>query len=185
MGCGGSTEKQPSKREELVLSTKVKTDASLPRANKKDEVQSKIVDVPVTPRRKKFEALSIGTTIYCLDKFNSKFNGEPMARWRLATISATREETSEYLVHFDGWKEKHDIWLTLPIDMNRLAPSQILSDDQKTTGLPLSVSQLDIVYRYLESGVVDSTLPSETFCPETYPPLTELSLGQMVKYNSI
>lgn len=102
-----------------------------------------------------FKALTVNQTLMCLDEFNSKYTGELLRRWREATIQEIISSTV-VRIRFVGWSDKHDIQLNLDHEWIRLAPLDILSDEQIFQGLPLDKTQCEITYEYLTSG----TLPN-------------------------
>lgn len=125
---------------------------------------SKVIDI--IPRKSEiiYSGIKNGMAIMCLDIFNSKYTGEKMARWRAASISEFNHETLQVLIHFEGWKDKHDIILKLPEDLGRLAPAEILNDQEKLEGHFLNESQYDATEVYLKTGLLqfeDSVIEQE------------------------
>jgi hypothetical protein len=101
-----------------------------------------------------FAAVHVGMNFYCLDEFQSKYTAEPMARWRAAVIREIDHSLVRILVHFDGWKDRHDIWLKLKEDIYRICPEEVLTEDQMKDGAPLDDVQHQVSRYYLAHGTI-------------------------------
>jgi hypothetical protein len=126
-----------------------------------------------------YAGIKIGMAIFCLDIFNSKYTGEKMARWRAASICGFDPKTLRLQIHFEGWKDKHDIFLQLPDDLARLAPGEILNDHEKFEGHLLSESQYEATELYFKTGCLQ--IEETILEPEEIPaPITNYYIGQLV-----
>ena len=125
-------------------------------------VQSpRVIDVKSCKQNKLFfDGIFLDMGIFCLDVFDSKYTGEKMGRWRAACIKGYNPDTLKVHIHFEGWKDKHDLILSLPDDLGRLAPSEILTDQQKLDGDLLTESQYEATQIYLQTGhlQIDDTI---------------------------
>eukprot|EP01041_Mallomonas_annulata_P007712 gene7712-15781_t len=138
------------------------------------------------PQLRQFKFPVINDHILCKDQFVSKFTGEIMCRWRDATISDIFPPEIVQ-VHFNGWTEKHDIRLDLQSEWDRLAPLDLLSEQQILEGSPLDTYQLEVVYSYLLTGTLPS-IESEDIDNEQSTPSNKMStfyLGQKVDVQDI
>lgn len=143
MGCSSSSIKTPQ------ATTHINENIT-----ENNQPSSKVIDI--LPRKSEilFSGIKDGMAIMCLDIFNSKYTGEKMARWRAATIKEFNHESLQVLIHFEGWKDKHNIILQLPDDLGRLAPAEILTDQEKLEGHFLNESQYDATEVYLKTGLL-------------------------------
>jgi hypothetical protein len=158
------------------------------------ETNSKVIDIipkksetgnaTVPPEEKVlYSGIRNGMAIICLDIFNSKYTGEKMARWRAAIIRDFDPKTLRLQIHFEGWKDKHDIFLQLPDDLARIAPSEILNDQEKFEGHILSESQYEATELYFKTGFLQ--LEETIQEPEELPaPTDSYYIGQLVSRSS-
>ena len=140
---------------------------------------SKVIDIAPKVKENLYAGITIGMPILCLDIFHSKYTGERMARWRAAMIRDFHSESLQVHIHFNGWKDKHDIFLHLPDDLGRLAATEILNDQEKLEGQLLNEIQYHATEIYLKTGFLeykDPVLQPE----EVLEPLPDYYPGQLV-----
>lgn len=136
--------------------------------------RSDVCDVEATKTQDVTENNYVGfyenLNLLCLDQFVSRYTGEIMHRWRPATIVYVENDSVK--VHFDGeymsylfvvffsficqrvgWKEKHDIWLNLRVDLKRFCFIEMLDENQTKHGDALSADQLAQMVIYAKTGV--------------------------------
>jgi hypothetical protein len=148
MGCNTSNDRPKAVHDPI----KGITEKNIPTA-------SKVIDITPKAKSDMYDGIRNGMAIFCLDVFHSKYTGERMARWRAATIREFNPETLQVLIHFEGWKDKHDIILHFPDDIGRLAPADILNDQEKLEGQLLNESQYEATQIYLKTGLLQFEYP--------------------------
>lgn len=109
-----------------------------------------------------FAAVKVGMKFYCLDEFTSKYTAEPMARWRAAGIKEINPHLMKILVHFDGWKDRHDIWLKLKEDQYRICPEEVLTEEQMKDGASLDEVQYKVCSYFLKHGRIPTKYAQST-----------------------
>jgi hypothetical protein len=98
-----------------------------------------------------------GNFLMCRDKFQSKYDGTTMYKWRKTSILKVEgDDNSRIQVHFIGWADTFDIWIDLKKEMDKVAPIDYLTKAQCDTGQALSENQLATVKQYLETGILDT-----------------------------
>ena len=112
----------------------------------------KIVDTDTLDKFPEYKAVKVGMTFYCLDQFTSKYTSEPMARWRAAGVKEIDPAHCRVLIHFEGWKDRHDIWLKLREDTHRICPEEVLTEEQLYDGIPLDQTQYKVTCYFLAHG---------------------------------
>jgi hypothetical protein len=172
MGCNTSNERPKTSLNEPMNG--IATEKNISTA-------SKVIDITPKPKENLYAGIQNGMPILCLDIFHSKYTGERMARWRAATIREFHPETLQVLIHFEGWKDKHDIILSFPDDIGRLAPAEILNDQEKLEGQLLNEMQYEATEIYLKTGLLqfeDTVLEQE----EVLEPPSVYFPGQLVSH---
>mmetsp|Transcript_22360 Transcript_22360/g.37888 ORF Transcript_22360/g.37888 Transcript_22360/m.37888 type:complete len:527 (+) Transcript_22360:105-1685(+) len=142
MGGCQSAEKAPSGR--------AVSPEKLSRADKHAAAHAAQSDVP--SNKTSFVGFYDNLNLLCLDQFVSRYTGEMMHRWRPATITYMERDTGQVKVHYDGWKEKHDVWLNLKVDIRRFSFIEMLSEEQIKSGAALSEEQLAAMVLFAHTG---------------------------------
>lgn len=88
-----------------------------------------------------------------------------MHKWRLAeVVEMDKRSSSRVLVHFANWSSRHDIWLDLQKDWDRLAPVNRLLQEDCLAGVPLQGAlrseMRDVVFRTTGIKPIDDLPPA-------------------------
>jgi hypothetical protein len=62
---------------------------------------------------------------------------------------------------YSGWKEKHDIWLNLKVDIRRFSFIEMLHEDQIKDGVSLTSDQLTAMVIFVNTGELDANVLTE------------------------
>ena len=105
--------------------------------------------------QKEFHGLKINDKFLCQDCLQSNTSGNLLYRWCKATITSI--DSYRIGIHFDGRDNRYDIYLDLENEWTRIAPYDLISEEQIMGGYPLDDNQKKIVIDYVRTGKIDIT----------------------------
>lgn len=109
-----------------------------------------------TLHEEKFKAIRKGLRLLCMDRFQSKYTGEELCKWRPIEVCVYdgSSKTTKMKIHYEGWSDVYDCWVDLIEQAFALAPLGVLTDYQIEKGIDMTTKQYEVSQQYLTSGVM-------------------------------
>lgn len=119
----------------------------------------------------KFKAIHKGLRLLCMDRFQSKYTGEELCKWRPIEVRVYdgSSKTTKMKIHYEGWSDAYDIWVDLIEQAFALAPLGVLSDYQIEKGLDMTQKQYEVSQLYFTSGVMPDYSPKDDHLDDLNP----------------